>query len=82
MREREEERDFLIFGRKFLGRGHRVSEDGRRRRCLKQGRIHGICRSLKAEKQKHYRQTDGPTDRRTDTPSYRDARTHLKKTTI
>ena len=23
--------------------------------------------------------TDGPTDRRTDTPSYRDARTHLKK---
>ena len=32
--------------------------------------------------QKHYRHTDGPTDRRTDrrtdTPSYRDARTHLK----
>ena len=23
--------------------------------------------------------TDGPSDRRTDTPSYRDARTHLKK---
>merc|ERR1719402_35593 len=33
--------------------------------------------------QKHYihtyRPTDGPTDGRTDTPSYRDARTHLKK---
>ena len=27
---------------------------------------------------KHYIRTDRPTDRRTDTPSYRDARTHLK----
>ena len=26
-------------------------------------------------------QTDGPTDRRTDRPSYRDARTHLKSVT-
>ena len=25
------------------------------------------------------RRTDGPTDGRTDTPSYRDARTHLKR---
>ena len=28
--------------------------------------------------QKHYRHTDGPADGQTDTPSYRDARTHLK----
>ena len=27
--------------------------------------------------QKHYIHTDGPTDQRTDSPSYRDARTHL-----
>ena len=25
------------------------------------------------------RRTDGPTDGRTDTPSYRDARTHVKR---
>ena len=27
----------------------------------------------------HYGRTDGPTDGRTDGPSYRDARTHLKR---
>ena len=35
-------------------------------------------------KKRHYGPTDGPPDRptdgRTDTPSYKDARTHLKKT--
>ena len=33
-------------------------------------------------KKTHYRPTDGWTDRRTDTASYRDARTHLKTTII
>ena len=51
----------------------------------KQGRIHDIM--IRCVLVLHYaifsdfheRVTGGPTDRRTDTPSYRDARTHLKR---
>ena len=49
----------------------------------KQGRIHDIrCVPILhyAIFSDFYKSvTDGPTDRRTDTPSYRDARTHLNK---
>ena len=49
----------------------------------KQGRIHGICCSQQAKKQKHYRHTDRPTDGRTDgrtdTRSYRVASSRLKR---
>ena len=57
----------------------------------KQGRIHDIrCIPIlhyaifsdfykSVTDRRPNRLTDGPTDRRTDTPSYRDARTHLKR---
>merc|ERR1712228_544989 len=41
-------------------------------------RPHPALRHFQRFLQKRYGPTDGRTDRRTDTPSYRDARTHLK----
>ena len=38
--------------------------------------------SFLESKKTHYGPTDGPADQRTDRPSYRDARTHLKKVNI
>ena len=49
------------------------------RPLFKQGRIHAGCTLLEGRKAKAS-PTNQRTDRRTETPSYRDARTHLKNT--
>ena len=49
-------------------------KDSRTQKFEKQGRILGIGYVSQASERRRY----GPTDGRTDRPSYRDARTHLK----